>query len=53
VSLDEEDLKAVREMATAMNGSSARVVRHAVAEFIGRHDKKELLSPRRLGGRTA
>lgn len=46
VTLDEEDHKAVREMAEAMDISMAWVVRRAVSEFIGRHGNgKGLLLP--------
>ena len=41
VTLDEDDYKVVREMAEAMDLSTAWVVRRAVTEFIERHGKDE------------
>ena len=46
VTLDEDDHRAIREMAEAMDLSTAWVVRRAVSEFIERHgNKKGLLLP--------
>lgn len=42
VTLDEDDYKVVREMAEAMDLSTAWIVRRAVTEFIERHGKEGL-----------
>jgi len=43
VSLDEDDHKAVKDMADTMDLSTAWVVRRAVSEFLERHGKAEAL----------
>ena len=53
VTLDEDDHKVVREMAEAMDLSTAWVVRRAVSEFIERHGREEGLPLRNPDDRAA
>jgi len=53
VSLDEDDHKAVRDMADAMDLSTAWVVRRAVSEFLERHGKGSDLPLQDEGGHAA
>lgn len=53
VSLDEDDHKAVRDMADAMDLSTAWVVRRAVSEFLERHGKDSDLPLQNEDGQAA
>lgn len=53
VTLNEDDHKAIRDIAEALGVSTAWVVRRAVSEFVERHNKEDGLPLRNRNERTA